>query len=59
MEEESLKIMSPKKFSVILDAKTAIRLEAAAERSGNDPGEEISDIVEEGLSRREGHSSEE
>jgi len=59
IEEESLKIMSPKKFSVILDAKTSIRLEAAAERSGHDPGEEISEIVEEGLSRREGHSSEE
>ena len=58
IEEESLKIMSPKKFSVILDAKTAIRLEAAAERNGHDASEEISDIVEEGLSRREGHSSE-
>ena len=59
IEEESLKIMSPKKFFVVLDAKTAIRLEAAAEKSGRDTSDEISNIVEEGLSRREGHSSEE
>ncbi|MGY5144406.1 MAG: ParB/RepB/Spo0J family partition protein [Candidatus Nitrosopumilus sp. bin_32a] len=59
IEEESLKIMSPKKFSIVLDAKTAIRLESAAERSGHDPGEEASDIIQEGLDRREGHSSEE
>ena len=57
IEEESVKIMSPKKFSFILDAKTSIRLEDAAERNGHDTGDEITDIVEEGLDRREGHSS--
>ncbi len=59
IEEESLKIMSPKKYTVILDAKIATRLDTAAEKSGRDAGEEASNIIETELNRREGHSSEE
>ena len=58
MEEESLKIMSPIKLSIVLDAKNGKRLTTAAERNGNDPGEEAAELIVFGLDRREGHSSE-
>ena len=59
IEEESLKITPPRKYSIILDAKTAARLDMAAEENGHDPGEEAAELIESGLNRREGHSSEE
>ena len=58
IEDESLKIMSPVKLQLILDAKTGNRLQKIAERDGQEQGELAADIIEEGLDRREGHTSE-
>ncbi len=58
IQEESLKIMAPKKMYIILDAKTGKRLDSAAERNGHDPEDEAVELIEYGLDKREGHSSE-
>lgn len=58
IEEEALKIMNPRKYGIILDAKTANRLDAAAERNGHDPEEEAVELIEYGLNRREAPSTE-
>lgn len=58
IEEESLKIMSPVMRKLILDAKTDNRLKLAAERNGHDPEDEAVELIEYGLDKREGHSSE-
>lgn len=57
IEEESLKIMNPKSYKITLDAKTANRLDDAAEKHGNDPIDEAVELIEYGLDKREGHSS--
>ncbi len=58
IEEESLKIMTPRKYPVILDAKIANRLDIAAETNGHEPTEEAAELIEYGLNIRDGHSSE-
>jgi len=58
IEEESLKIMAPKLYKIILDAKNARRLDDAAEKNGHDPEDEGAELIEFGLDIRQGHSSE-
>ncbi len=59
MEKESLKIMAPAKRTVLLDAKTNKRLISVAESNGREPEEQAVELIEEGLDRIDGHSSEE
>jgi len=56
IEEESKKIKNPKAYKILLPASTSDKLEQAANDHGNDPEDEITEIVEWGLTRREGNS---
>jgi len=56
IEKESMKIKNPKLYKVLLPASTSETLETAANEHGNDPEDEITEIVEWGLVRREGNS---
>lgn len=53
MEEEATKIMNPKRYSVLLKATIAKKLDDAAEEHGKDPDEEAADIIEAGLKTRQ------
>ena len=57
IENESLKIMNPKTYIIPLDAKTSNRLDTVAEKHGNKPEDEATELIEFGLLKREGHSS--
>ena len=57
IEEESVKIMNPKKYSIVLDAKTSNKLDSVAERNGNEPEDEAVELIEYGLERQEAPSA--
>ena len=59
IEDESIKIKHPQTYKITLDAKTADKLETAAEKHGNDAEDEATELIEYGLNRREGSSSDE
>jgi ParB/RepB/Spo0J family partition protein len=57
MEEESQKIRNPKAYKITLDATTADKLETVAKSNGNEPSDEITELIEYGLDRRVGKLS--
>ena len=56
IESESKKIKNPKSYKIILSALTSDKLETVANEHGNDPEDELTEIIEWGLVRREGNS---
>lgn len=58
IEEISTMIVNPKEYNIWLPAKTAIKLETAADEHGNDPEDEAVDIIESGLKIRQAQSVE-
>ena len=53
IEKEGEKIERPRKMTLTLYAKTANKLDKAAEEHGVDPADEAVDIIEEGLGLRQ------
>ena len=58
IEEEGEKIERPSKLTIIMMAKTANKLDRAAEDHGVDPADEAVDIIEEGLGIRQAKTNE-
>ena len=58
IEDISLKIMNPKEYKITLVAKTADKLDKAAEEHGREPEDEATDIIEQGLGIRQAKTNE-